>query len=90
MPTAIQLFNYVVALLYYTSTAISQVDPETGEYVRDSKGFCIPVGLNEPGELVSKFETSDILAPRYTDPKAISKKVSKVCMCHGCLLNLGW
>lgn len=54
-----------------------QVDPETGDYVRDSSGFCVQSGVNEPGEMVGAIRrmvrTSDF--DGYTDSKATNKKV---------------
>ena len=46
----------------------------TGEYVRDSNGFCIPAGVNEPGELVGEILDETMLA-KYTDANATNKKV---------------
>ena len=57
---------------------VSQVDPDTGEYVRDNRGFCIPVGVNEPGEILGIVRSPDgALHPRYTDAKATSKRVKQ-------------
>ena len=54
-----------------------QVDPETGDYVRNSSGFCVQAGVNEPGEMVGAIRqhvrSSDF--DGYTDAKASSKKV---------------
>ena len=47
---------------------------EFGEYVRDSNGFCIPAGVNEPGECVGAIRPSSEF-PGYTDSKASSKKI---------------
>ena len=46
----------------------------TGDYVRDSNGFCIPAGVNEPGELIGKIPDETMLS-KYTDANATSKKV---------------
>ena len=46
----------------------------TGEYIRDSNGFCIPVGVNEPGELIGQISDETMLS-KYTDANATSKKV---------------
>ena len=51
------------------------MDPKTWEYVRDSNGYCIPAGVNEPGELVFKVQ-DELMLSNYTDTKASSKKVS--------------
>ena len=32
-----------------------KIDPETEEYVRDSRGFCVEAGVNEPGEAFGKI-----------------------------------
>ena len=62
------------------SICLCQVDPETGEYVRNSNGFCVQAGVNEPGELVGaireRVRTSDF--DGYTDAKATNKKVYKL------------
>ena len=42
--------------------------------MRDSNGFCIPAGVNEPGELVGEIKDESLLS-KYTDAKATSKKV---------------
>ena len=44
--------------------------------MRDKNGFCIPAGVNEPGELVSKIR-DDTQLSNYTDSTAASKKVYK-------------
>ena len=31
----------------------------TRDYVRDSNGFCIPAGVNEPGELIGVVPDRD-------------------------------
>ena len=54
-----------------------QVDPETGEYIKNSNGFCVQAGVNEPGEMVGAIrqhvKTSEF--DGYTDAKATNKKV---------------
>ena len=45
--------------------------------MRDSNGFCVLAGINEPGELVVKID-DDTLVGSYTDAKAASKKVTGV------------
>ena len=47
--------------------------------MRDKNGFCIPAGMNEPGELVSKIR-DDTQLSNYTDSTAASKKVYKEIM----------
>lgn len=56
-----------------------QVDPETGEYICNSNEFCIPSGVDEPGELVVKI-SDDTMVSSYTDAKAVSKKVNTILM----------
>ena len=52
----------------------------TGDYVRDGNGFCIPAGVNEPGELIGVVpDLDEAKADMYTDANAASKKVH-VCM----------
>ena len=57
---------------------INQIDTDTGEHVRNSQGFCVKAGVNEPGELVGairqRVRTSEF--DGYTDSKATNKKVS--------------
>ena len=42
--------------------------------MHDSNGFCIPAGVNEPGELVGEIPDESMLS-KYTDANAASKKV---------------
>ena len=61
-----------VALPFLNRSYLIKVDPETGEYVRDSKGFCVRAGVNEPGEAVGFISTH---FDGYTDPNATKKKL---------------
>ena len=49
---------------------------ELGEYIRDSNGFCIKAGVNEPGECVGAICPSSDFSG-YTDSKASSKKLMR-------------
>ena len=42
--------------------------------MHDSNGFCIPAGVNEPGELVGEIP-DEFMVSKYTDANAASKKV---------------
>ena len=52
---------------------------ECGEYVRDSNGFCIQAGINEPGECVGAIrpQMSSSEFSGYTDSRASSKKLMR-------------
>ena len=45
--------------------------------MRDSNGFCIPAGVNEPGELIGQIPDETMLS-MYTDANAASKKVFNI------------
>ena len=76
-------FNKVGACgrLYYISALnkvrFVKVDPDTGEYVRDSKGFCVCAAIGEPGEAIGQIKAGDELTnfDGYNDAKASKKKV---------------
>ena len=57
--------------------ALIKIDPDTGEYVRDSNGFCVRAGVNEQGEIIGEIKQDDPLThfPGYTDPNATKKKM---------------
>ena len=42
-----------VLLPFMNVACLIKVDPVTGNHPRDSKGFCIKAGINEPGEIVA-------------------------------------
>ena len=50
---------------------------ELGEYIRDSNGFCVQAGINEPGECVGAIRERMASSQfhGYTDARASSKKV---------------
>ncbi len=52
-------------------------DVEREEVVRGPDGFCIPCGVNEPGELISRIVDNDSTQAfvGYTDKQATEKKV---------------
>ena len=54
-----------------------KINPETGEYIRDSNGFCMRADFNEPGEIVGKIRTYVPTArfEGYSDSAATKKKV---------------
>ena len=59
-----------------TEANLIKVDPETGEHVRDSKGFCVSAGVNEPGEVVGAIgEDAHEAFQGYHDPDATKKKI---------------
>ena len=66
------------------SVVLSFVNPiklikvnELGEYIRDSNGFCVEAGVNEPGECVGAIRKRMASSHfhGYTDARATSKKV---------------
>ena len=76
---------FFVALPFLNRACLIKVNPKTGEYVRDSKGFCVRAGVNEPGEAVGYIVPRD---PEsyflgYADPEATRKKVMKNVFAHG-------
>ena len=54
-----------------------KVDKETGQPLRDAKGFCIPCETGEPGEFVGKIVRGDPVKDfqGYRDPEATKKKI---------------
>ena len=66
-----------VVLPFLNPVRLLKVDPDTGEYVRNSKGFCVEAGVNEPGECVGRIRKAVASShfDGYSDPKASKKKV---------------
>ena len=62
---------------FLNTMCLVRVDPDTGEYMRDSKGFCIKTGTNEPGEAIGRIkkEVSITHFDGYSDSKETEKKV---------------
>ena len=62
---------------FLNQACLVKVDPDTGEYVRNSKGFCVQAGINEPGEIVGQIRKNIITShfDGYSDAKATKKKV---------------
>ena len=53
-----------------------KIDPETGDYKRNSRGFCVRAGINEPGEVIG--EIGDVASDAfdgYHDQAATKKKI---------------
>ena len=66
----------LVCFPFLNMVYLVKVDPDTGEYVRNSQGFCVQAGINEPGEAIGRIKkgiTSNF--DGYSDPKASKKKV---------------
>ena len=40
---------------FLNQICLVKIDPETEEYVRDSRGFCVEAGVNEPGEVFGRI-----------------------------------
>ncbi|XP_030766632.1 long-chain fatty acid transport protein 4-like isoform X1 [Sitophilus oryzae] len=59
---------------FLTPESIIKCDPDTGEPIRNSKGFCIRCKTNEPGLMVGKISTKKEFLG-YTDEKATQKKI---------------
>ena len=53
--------------------------PETGEYVRDDRGFLVKAGVNEPGELIAAIDNNDPIFryDGYENQKATNKKMMR-------------
>ena len=66
-----------VILPFLNPVSLVKIDTNTGEYVKDSNGFCIKAGVNEPGEAVGKIRASIPSShyDGYSDSKASKKKV---------------
>jgi solute carrier family 27 fatty acid transporter 1/4 len=66
-----------VLLPFLNPVSLIKVDPDTGEYVRDSRGFCVKAGVNEPGEVVGRIRKAVTTThfDGYSDSKASKKKV---------------
>ncbi len=66
-----------VLLPFLNPVCLVKVDPDTGEYVRTSSGFCVKAGVNEPGEVIGRIRQNVVSShfEGYSDPKASSKKV---------------
>ncbi|OQR88925.1 hypothetical protein ACHHYP_06558 [Achlya hypogyna] len=56
---------------------IVQFDPATQSVVRDARGRCVPVGINEPGELLALIDNSHVLRrfDGYSDAAATEAKI---------------
>ena len=67
-----------VILPWFNPVTLLKVN-EFGEYVKDSNGFCIPAGVNEPGECVGAIHPhiASSAYSGYTDSKASSKKLMR-------------
>lgn len=53
-----------------------KVDPVTGEHVKDSNGFYIQAGVDEPGELIGKISDNPLRQFHgYENPEATKKKI---------------
>ena len=64
--------GYVVLLV--DNKVILRTDPETGELMRDSNGYCIKAGFNEPGDLLGRID-KDSPFDGYVDQAATKKKI---------------
>jgi fatty-acyl-CoA synthase len=60
--------------------ALVRSDPDTGELLRDTAGFCIRCATDEPGEAISPIlingEATTHQFDGYTDPEASARKVA--------------
>lgn len=66
-------------LPFMNPACLVKINQDTGEYVRDSRGFCMVAGIDEPGEVVGrifeKIPSSQFAG--YTDLNASKRKVMK-------------
>ena len=62
---------------FLNSTCLVKVNPDTGEYIRNSKGFCVKAKVNEPGEAIGKIKKNVSITrfDGYSNPSASKKKV---------------
>ena len=62
---------------YMNPVVLVKVKPNFSEYVKDSRGFCVPAGPNEPGELIGRIKQNVAITHfgGYSDPEATKKKV---------------
>lgn len=66
-----------VILPFLNPVCLLKVDPDTGDYVKNSQGFCVKAGVNEPGEVVGIIRKNVISThfDGYSDSKSSKKKV---------------
>lgn len=66
-----------VILPFLNPICLLKVDPDTGDYVKNSQGFCVKAGVNEPGEAVGIIRKNVISThfDGYSDSKSSKKKV---------------
>ena len=46
---------------FLNQICLVKIDPETEEYVRDSRGFCVEVGVYEPGEAFGRIRGGGVV-----------------------------
>ena len=59
---------------------LAQFDVDRDEHVRDSRGFCVPSKVGQPGELLIRLpsvSTGGLSYRGYTDEKATEKKIMR-------------
>ena len=66
----------------YFALKLIRVDLETGDPIRDTSGFCIPSGPDEPGEAVAPL-TGSRAFDGYDDQSASARKVIKNAFAEG-------
>ncbi len=66
-----------VILTLANPVSLIKVDPKSGEHVRDSKGYCVPAGENEPGEMIGAIRRKIGEFDGYQDGKATKSKVMR-------------
>ena len=64
---------------FLNPSCLVKIDQETGECVRDSRGFCLEAGINEPGEVMGRIfeKIPSSHFGGYTDTSASRRKVLK-------------
>ncbi len=62
---------------FLNPACLVKISQDTGEYVRDSRGFCMVAGINEPGEVIGRIYDSipSSQFSGYTDTTASRRKV---------------
>ncbi|KAL1919564.1 uncharacterized protein VTP21DRAFT_2257 [Calcarisporiella thermophila] len=67
-----------IARLVETGLQLIKIDPVTEEPLRDHRGFCIPAGVNEPGELIQQIVPDHPFRNfrgYHKNPEATKKKI---------------
>ena len=77
--------HVIVSFPFPNSIVLVKLDPETGRYVLNERGFLVRAGADEPGELLSPVDQSDQFGRYhgYSDEKASQLKLIHNVFCQG-------